>query len=110
MCLRLFVANDFESGIQMSRKRNVGLRFFERVSEFATTRPRQTTRNPLFFEQFRVKLEAIPLLAQALNRTDVENCIVVREVCYLARSIHSSRAHRRSLNNGYYGSPKISLK
>jgi hypothetical protein len=64
----------------------------------------------LFFEQFGVKLGAIPLLAQALNRTDAENCIVVREVCYLARSIHSSRAHRRSLNNGYYSSPKISLK
>ena len=71
----------------MSRKRNVGLRFFERLSEFATTRLHHTTRNPLFFEQFRVKLAAIPLLAQALSRTNTENCIVVREVCYLARSI-----------------------
>ena len=94
----------------MSRKRNVGLRFFERVSEFATAGPAQTSRNPLFFEQFRVKLEANPLMAQALSCAKAENCIVVREVCYLARSIHSSRAHRRSLNNGYYGSPKISLK
>jgi len=61
----------------------------------------------LFLEHFRRKLRSTPLLAQALNRTGVENCTSEREVWYLARLIHSSRAHRRSLNNGYYSSPKI---
>jgi hypothetical protein len=62
----------------MSRKRNVSLRFFERASEFATTPLLHTNQNPLFFEQFRSKLGAIPLLARALNRTNAENCI---ELC-----------------------------
>ena len=84
----------------MSRKRHDHLRFFERASEFATIAHSQPARNPLFFERFSLKLRAIPRLAQALNCTAAENCIVVREVCNLARSIHSSRAHRRSLKNG----------
>ena len=66
---------DFESGIRKSRKRNDRLRFFERLSEFAARPHAQTTPNPLFFEHFRLKIGAIPLLAQALNRAMAENCI-----------------------------------
>jgi hypothetical protein len=65
----------------MSRKRNDRLRFFERASEFATTPLLPTSRIPLFFEHFGRKLRFIPLLARALNPTEAENCIVVREVC-----------------------------
>jgi hypothetical protein len=66
---------DFESGIRKSRKRNDRLRFFERVSEFAIGPHTRSTQNPLFFEQFRLKIGGIPLLAQALSCAEAENCI-----------------------------------
>jgi len=64
----------FESGIRKSRKRNDRLRFFERASDFAIAPHSQTTQIPLFLEHFRRKLRSTPLLAQALNLADAENC------------------------------------
>jgi len=58
----------------MSRKRNDRLRFFERAYELATTPHSQTTPISLFLEHFRRKLRSTPLLAQALNLADAENC------------------------------------
>jgi len=101
---------DFESGIPKSRKRNDRLRFFERVFESTVTPPVQSAPNALFLEDFRFKLGHTPLLARALNRTNAENCIEVREVCNLARSIHSSRAHRRSLNKAITALQKFLMK
>ena len=84
---------DFESGIRKSRKRNDRLRFFERLSEFAARPHAQTTPNPLFFEHFRLKIGAIPLLAQALNRAMAENCIsgCVKSVAKLVQFILRAR-------------------
>ena len=62
----------FESGIRMSRKRNAGLRFIERASEFAASGHPESLVFPA------IQAQTIPnfTLAQALNRAEEENCIV----------------------------------
>ena len=65
----------------MSRKRNVCFGFSEPSSEFVTLANFKIPQIPLLIGTFPFKMSADQVLARALNRTDAENCIVVREVC-----------------------------